>query len=135
MKIINEKPPIFKEAHKHFDIDDSATIYTWGDTIYNPAGIALPQELIEHEIVHAHQQEAVGGPEVWWRRYFDDPVFRVNQEAEAYRRQYAYYCTLQKDRNVRNKYLWEIASFLVSPMYKVNMSHSDAMQAIKANVK
>lgn len=131
MKIINQKPPIFEEAHRYFDIDDSATIYTWGDIIYNPASISIGREYIEHESVHGRQQKEIGGPEIWWRKYFDDPVFRVNQEAEAYGRQHAYYCREVKDRNRRARHLHLLATVLSSPMYKVGMKHSDAMTAIR----
>lgn len=136
MQIINKKPPIFDEAHKHFDIDDSATIYTWGDIIYNPAGIRIAQELVEHESIHSRQQEEIGGPELWWKKYFEDPVFRANQEAEAYGAQYAYYCNFcNRDRNYQTRYLYRLAQILSSDMYKVSMSHSDAIKAIKAKVK
>lgn len=135
MKIINEKPPIFEEAHKHFEIDDSATIYTYGNAIYNPAGLNISQELIEHESTHARQQKAIGGPDIWWRNYFDDPNFRFEQEAEAYGRQHEYYCNTHADRNARARHLHLLAVILASPMYKVNVSHNYAMRAIRANSK
>jgi hypothetical protein len=132
MIIKNEKPPkIWERAHREFEIDDSETLYTYGDTIYNPAGLDLRQEFIEHESVHARQQAEIGGPDVWWGKYFTDPIFRITQEAEAYGRQHAYICTVMKDRNKRAKHLWILASYLASPLYKANMSHSDATRAIR----
>jgi hypothetical protein len=131
MKISNEKPPIYDEAHKHFKIDDTETIYTYGDVIYNPGNIDVTDELIAHESVHAKQQEKMGGPDKWWRKYFDDPVFRVNQEADAYGQQYKYFCTKQLDGNVRTRYLFLIAGFLASPLYGVEMRTWDAVKAIK----
>ncbi len=131
MKIINDKPPIWKEAHEHFDIDDSATIYTWGDVIYNPAGIVIQREYIEHESVHSGQQRAIGGPEKWWEKYITDPAFRYNQEVEAYGRQHAYFCTQNSDRNKRYKHAHILATILSSPMYKIGVNFNEAFRAIR----
>lgn len=132
MKIQIAKPPvIWEEVHKRFEIDDAVTIYTWGDTIYNPGNTTVTQELVEHESVHAKQQEAEGGPEIWWKRYIADNVFRATQEAEAYGRQHAYYSTQVTDRNWRDKHLRMLASFLASDLYKTGMTHSDAYRAIR----
>jgi hypothetical protein len=133
MNIKIEKPPIWERAHREFEIDDSRTIYTYGDTIYNPANTYISPEVLEHEKVHMRQQGAfVGGPKAWWERYFDDMSFRVSQEAEAYATQLKAYEMRERDRNKQTKYLYEIAGFLASPMYGVDMKHSDAMGLIRA---
>lgn len=132
MKIAIAKPPIWAEAHKHFDIDDQRTIYTWGDTIYNPAGVDIGRELVEHESVHEKQQAAMGGPDKWWKKYFEDPQFRMEQEAEAYGRQYAYYCFVQHNRDMRFKYLYlYLAKVFAGGTYKAGISHQEAMTLIK----
>lgn len=131
MIIKNEKPPIYNEAHAHFEIDDSETIYTWGDTIYNPGRINVVPELIEHESVHMQQQEEIGGPEIWWRNYFENPAFRLQQEVEAYGRQHNYFCTKVKDRNRQAKHLWTLAQALSSPLYKLELGHIEAQKLIR----
>lgn len=132
MKILIEKPPVWDRVHVEFTVDDSKTIYTYGDNIYNPANIFIAPEIIEHEKVHMKQQEQTeGGPKAWWDRYFADMGFRIGQEAEAYAAQFYWYCRYQRDRNKQVRYLWEIAGYLASPMYGVEMSHGDAMKLIR----
>lgn len=136
VKIKIEKPPkhIWDKAHELFDIDDKVVIYTYGDTIYNPANTYLSQEIIEHEHTHMLQQaQTEGGPEAWWKRYFDDMGFRIAQEAQAYGRQYYIFCINNLDGNVRLRYLVKIASVLASPMYGVEMQRSDARKLIESN--
>lgn len=131
-EIVTTIPPIWEEAHKHFEIDDEFTVYTYGNKLHNPARLRLPTETIEHEKVHMIQQSKTeGGPAEWWKKYFADPEFRFLQECEAYGRQYAFYCREKKDRNARARYLWELARVLTSPMYKVEKDHSDARQRIE----
>lgn len=137
MKIIRDKPPIWDEAHRHFEIDDAITFYTYGDILYNPAGIEVTADLAVHEYTHWQQQEDVGGPEIWWRRYFDDRRFRAQQEAEAYARQYRFFCRENLDRNTRFRYLCLLGSFMASPLYKLETGVNESMALIKklSNVK
>lgn len=134
MKISNEKPPqkVWDGCHKYFTIDDRFTIYTYGDTIYNPAGIECDRFLIAHESVHERQQAKYpGGPDAWWDRYFADATFRQDQEVEAYREQYKEYAKAQPDRNKRFKYLHILATNLAGPTYKAGLSVIVAMRMIK----
>ncbi len=134
MKIINEKPPqhIWDGCHLQFDIDDRYTIYTYGDTLYNPASVVLDDYLIAHEGRHSQQQAAYeGGPDAWWLKYLSDQTFRQSQEVEAYQTQYETYCEQNGDRNKRFKYLHILATHLSSPMYKVGLNASYAMRLIK----
>lgn len=131
VKIINERPPIWDQAHEVFEIEDDKTFYTYGDAIYNPAGIKIPDHVIEHEKVHMGQQERIGGPEIWWHKYLNDPTFRLEQELEAYGRQYQFICAYVSDRNVRAKYMWELTKALASPMYKVEITMAEANERIQ----
>ena len=133
MIIKNEKPPIYERAKEIFEIDDEITIYTYGNIIYNPGNININDELLEHESVHERQQEEIGGPEIWWEKYFNDEEFRFKQEAEAYAAQYRYYCKYQKDRNKQAKYLFRIGEYLSSPMYMANVDSMTAIREIKSN--
>lgn len=122
MKVLNEKPPIYDKALAAFDFNEKTTIFTYGDTIYNPAGINVSLDLHAHEQVHERQQAAMktilaSGPKNWWKRYIKDAEFRFQQELEAYRAQYAFYKRNVKDRNKLNDYLVFMARELKGPMY------------------
>lgn len=69
---------VLPHARKH------GTIFTYGNTIYNPAGGKLPLELLAHELIHVEQQEGVN-PEVWWAMYLSDPAFRLGVEIPAHK--------------------------------------------------
>lgn len=130
MKIANEKPPIYDEAHRHFEIDDSMTLYTYGETLYNPADIEVTQDLLAHENMHRIQQQTMG-PERWWKMYFDNPSFRADQEAQAYATQYEFYTRFVSDRNKRYQYLDMVATFMASPLYKLGMSKAECLKLIR----
>jgi hypothetical protein len=88
--------------------------------------------LINHEMVHSGQQAHYeGGPDAWWERYLTDAPFRLSQEIEAYHIQYVTYGKQNRDRNAQAKYLYQLASHLSSPMYKVETGHVEAMRKIK----
>lgn len=128
-------PPVYLECHKRFEIDDKRTVYAYGTNIYNPAGIELLNELIEHESVHMHQQDKYGGPEAWWKRYLDDEIFRMEMELEAHGRQYWYYCKkVTGDRNKRLRYLFQLASILLSPMYKISREYTGDHENVRMRI-
>lgn len=132
MEIVNTLPPIWEEAHKHFEINDDETFYTYGNKLYNPARLNVPPEILAHEETHMRQQQKTeGGPAGWWAQYFENKAFRADQEAEAYANQYEEYCKNHKDRNQRAKYIYELASHLSSPLYKLGITHQDATIMIK----
>ena len=138
MKIVIEKPPkhIWDEAHTRFDIDDDWTVYTYGDGLYNPAGVPIDAALMAHESMHSEQQQAyAGSADAWWRRYFDDKVFRFEQEAEAYAAQYIAYCLIVRDGNYRTRYMVRLAADLSSPLYRIGITHSRALSEIKNHLE
>lgn len=132
MKISNTRPPqwVWDQAHRQFEIDDSRTIYTYGDTLHNPAPIKLDDFLVAHESVHARQQAEIG-PDVWWARYFSTPVFLLEQEVEAYSTQYREFCHQCKDRNTQDRYLRKLSEILADPMYGGIISETSARNRIK----
>lgn len=133
--IVNEHPPIAEKAHQCFEIDDFRTVYAYGTNIYNPAGTSVPSEILEHESVHMHQQDKYGGPERWWKMYLEDEIFRMEMELEAYGRQYWYYCNeVQKDRNKQTKYLFELVSVLLSPMYKISREYTGDHEHVRMQI-
>jgi hypothetical protein len=98
-------------------------IFAYGNVIFNPSGGELPPWLIAHEKVHFVQQAGMSswwrrnGAEVWWRRFLRDPEFRLQQEVEAHRAEFAEFKRIHKDRNVRVQALNQIAGRLAKPMY------------------
>ena len=134
MKISYSKPPIWDEANKLFKLEELGlgTVFTYGDTLYNPFGADLSKDLIAHEEQHAKQQSHDETcAKLWWRRYIDDVDFRIEQELEAYGAQYQCTCRILKDRNKRAKKLWELATIFSGPMYGNVIDHAAAMSRIR----
>lgn len=132
MKILNTKPPIYDSCCATFKVNPEITVFTYGDTLYNPAGInPLADHLLVHEGVHAKQQNHNDkDAALWWGKYLRDPIFRLDQEARAYGAQYAFICKTVKDRNLRLRILLDIARILSGSLYGNCVSKSDAVQLI-----
>lgn len=144
MEIKNEKPPIWDSVCQAFEVNPSMTLFTYGDTIYNPSGQDIPDHLMEHEELHAEQQKHNDNDAaLWWGRYLREPMFRLDQESKAYAKQYAFICNHPDkkmritDRNKRFRVLHHFANSLSGPLYGRCISHAEAMQLIKklSNVK
>lgn len=127
MKVIDTYPPNIAELEKVFEIREK-TLFTYGDTIYNPSGSSLEQHLHVHEEVHMQQQGT--DPAGWWDTYIKDKRFRVQQELEAYQKQYAYYAK-GKSRGVAFKFLHRLAMDLSSKMYGEVIDYQSALMLIK----
>ncbi len=85
-------PPCYQEAQKRFGVNfyRDGVVFTYGDTIHFYKGSLTP-DIIVHEKVHIRQQTSFeGGAAAWWGKYFIDEEFRLSQELEAYRAQWAY---------------------------------------------
>ena len=110
-------PPagIYEQARDMFGVDfRQGVVFTVGDTIHANK-FPLPAHLYAHEKTHVIQQRAYsGGPNAWWARYFTDVYFRYSQEMEAYRVQYKYYCTEEKDRNKRAVFLHHLLKHITT---------------------
>ena len=131
-KILNKKPPVWDAVCETFNIQPTQILFTYGHTIYNPDAVAIPIHIIEHEKVHMRQQSSIGmTPELWWEKFLSDPVFRVEQEAEAYGIQYAYIVKSIKDRNHKFRVLQDLARILSGPLYNNSISQGEAMKKIK----
>lgn len=133
MQIKNEKPPILDKilaAGMHPNLE--STIFTYGDTIYNPSGRPIPDYLLAHEATHFKQQI---DPAAWWDQYLKDKEFRFDQEAEAYANQYKFMCKKVKDRNMRFRILYELAGALSGPTYGNMTTQSEALNIIKQKAK
>lgn len=129
MKIEVGYPPNFKEISAVL-APSLRAIFTWGNIIYNPSGTHVTKDLIAHEEVHERQQG--GLPHVWWERYLIDSQFRLQEETEAYARQYQYICSQNTNRNYQFQVLQALAMILASPMYGNLTTIEEAMRLIKA---
>lgn len=130
MNIKNELPPNWKLINKNFETNDKC-YFTYGDTIYNPYDLPLPEEIIEHEKVHMQQHEhSRKGAKKWWKKYIEDPEFRIDQEARAYARQYDVYCKNKLDRNHRARYLVTLTHILSGPLYGNSIDFNEAKKLI-----
>ena len=143
MDIIKEYPPVFNKILDSGMRPSPYTVYAYGDKIYNPSGMNLPEEILVHEEVHMRQQMEyiVVTPkqnpvESWWERFIEDKYFRIAQEVEAYAVQYRFVCKRQKDRNIRNKVVLHYAKTLAGPIYGNCVSVMGARKMIldKANI-
>ncbi len=126
-------PPLFDLIDAKFHIKGKPVIFAWNDTIFNPSGAPVSNELGCHELVHCRQQN--GDPEAWWRRYIDDAEFRLAQEIPAHRVEYGEFCLHNRNdklRNNRRHYLHLVAARLASPLYGNLVTYERARALIKA---
>lgn len=134
-KVVIGKPPVFDMVALAFQINPINALFCYGKTIYNPSGMIIPQYLIEHEKVHMEQQGFTDqGAALWWGKFLRDPEFRINQEAQAYGRQYQFMCETMKQYHGIDAKLHlrsELARILAGPLYNYCVSHSEAMGLIK----
>ena len=153
MKIVNAEPPewIMKGCLDKFRVNVGQTVWTYGDTIFNPGGGPVSDHVFAHESQHGAQQanrelmlqyiepteriddEKLAGKmrDAWWREFLANPRFRLEQEAEAYGAQYRFYCERVKDRNRRALFLVQLARMLSGPLYQVAVSAQQARKMIE----
>lgn len=115
MKIVRDYPPNILEIDAHFHTMGQPVLYTYGDTVYNPLGIHVPNYLAAHEFMHVMRQK--GEPEVWWRKYIEDQEFRYQEELAAHKVELSCLLAETKDRNFRAKLVMATAARLVAPLY------------------
>ena len=134
MKISYSNPPVWDKIIEKFGIKDGDPIFaTYGDCLYSPSGIEPTDDLLVHEMCHAEQQaHSEDTAKLWWQNYMYDPVWRVEQEAEAYGAQYAFLCAKYKDRNKRANILWDLAGILAGPIYGNATDRISAQKLIRA---
>ena len=132
MQIKHEHPPNFAAILAVFPrAKAKAVVFTYGDILYVPHGIELPQAILAHEVVHSLQQGKY--PEAWWGRYLRDKRFRLEQELEAHRAEYLAYRTL--NRATRQMHLDIIAGKLSSALYKHMVKKSVAKLLISGKIE
>jgi len=88
-EVRHELPPewIYKKCVKRFGADFwKGTNFAYGNIIYGP--IDPKPDIMLHECVHLSQQAKFKSPDDWWKKYFSDSAFRLEQEKEAYSAQW-----------------------------------------------
>ena len=114
MRVVCDFPPNFAELDRVFGIGNKPVVFAWGQTIYRPNGGKVSASILAHEAVHGHQQgDDIPG---WWRRYIDDPAFRLEQEIPAHRAEYLVLID-GVSRQVRRNSLRIVAKKLAGPLY------------------
>ena len=129
VKIAIDFPPLWDEIDAAFHVKGRKVIYAWGDTIYNPYGMPVPPVLMDHEMVHGRRQgkDVIG----WWRRYIEDPVFRLNEEIPAHIAEYNHMIR-QGNRNDRRQALKLVSGRLSAPLYGGLITKAKAKALLKA---
>lgn len=131
LKVVTGKPPIYDEVVRIIGRPPLGAIFTYGDTIYAPPGAQLSPDLLQHELAHAEQQIEAGGPEIWWAHYLESPEFRLGEEVEAYRKQYAFARNAGLGREMRRKMLAKLAKDLSGAMYGHIVRFREALDLIR----
>lgn len=126
--IKNEFPPNIEELKKYFPIDESTKpFFSYGEIVYNPFGVDIPDDYLVHESVHAKQQG--NDIEGWWTRYLNDIPFRIEQEVEAYGTQLSW--IKNNDPIYINKRLESFAFALSGELYQAGISFQEAQTMIR----
>src|SRR3990167_10269674 len=122
LKIISGYPPNISTILQYFTPPEDV-IFCYGQTLYNPTGKDIPEDVYIHECEHQRQMEG-WLPDSWWMKYCLDSEFRKQQEVAAYSAQYLWV----KDK-VPNKVaklcLHDLATNL-QKWYNLGISYSQA---------
>ncbi len=131
MKVVQGLPPNYDEISRTFHFDQLPAIFkpvfAYGDTLYNPTGEEVSDDLMAHEETHEEQQKILGA-EQWWELYLTDEAFRLTQEVEAYRAQYI--SVQDKSRDFRRLFLQRLAKDLSSKLYGSIINTKQAKELI-----
>lgn len=112
-----ERPPNFEQILAVFPhADRPGVIFAYGEDIFNPAGVRIPEFIHVHEVRHCARQFAIG-PERWWELYLTDQEFRYTEELLAHVEEYAFQAKSLRDRNSRARLAMRTAARLVAPLY------------------
>lgn len=129
MRTVKAYPPNYADIVTAFPrAVNRGVLFAYGDTIFAPSGIDVPQSLIVHEHVHGERQS---DPADWWRNYISDPKFRFAEELLAHRAEYNW-MTRNGNRHDRRAALSVVAKKLASPLYWHMCTFEEAKRLISA---
>lgn len=130
MKILHQFPPNYATLLKHFPhIKGQPVCFAWGDTIYNPLGKPLPEEIVDHEMVH-QQQQKFWTISLWWFLYIWFPRFRLWQEIPAHRVEVRSFCKRKLRPWDQLQYINHCASNLATK-YGIQISYKEALSLVQ----
>lgn len=129
LRLSTDIPAIYAKLYDKFSVyfvEDNLLI-TVGDTCHcaDKEIFNKRSDLYVHEWKHMEQQTAMGVGE-WWKKFMDDPKFRLKQELEAYKFQWEYLKDTIPDRNKRFPFKKNICDHLSGKMYGGLLSYSEA---------
>lgn len=131
-----ERPPNWEQVIAAFPhAENLPTLFAYGEHIYNPSGVLIPEPLLKHEYRHCARQFQVG-PTWWWEQYVKDDEFRYGEELLAHVEEYVAQLKVLKDRNARARLSMRTAARLVAPLYNYQPPRTikQAMRDIEALV-
>lgn len=125
-----ERPPNFDQILAVCPgADGHGVLFAYGEYIYNPSGVFIPDYLMKHEMRHCARQWQAD-PEAWWTKYLTDDEFRYGEELVAHVEEYIAQACRTKDRNERAHIQMRTAARLVAPLYNYTPPRS-MQQAMK----
>lgn len=134
MKIIESFPPNYGLIKAAFpNLENLKPVFCYGDTIYNPFGVEMTKDLIEHEAVHSRQQGDM--IDLWYEKYLNDSAFRLEQEVEAYGYQLAFFRKHANNYKLTEWLKEQMAFALSGEGYGNIISYAKAESAIRNYAK
>lgn len=131
VQISKSFPPNYQDMLRAFpECEKRKAIFAYDNVIYNPFDVYLTVDVIIHETIHFAQQKREYSVDDWYMKYLNDEAFRLEQEVEAYRAQYAFVAKRLKDRNELSWYLGTLAESLSSGLYGALVTRSEARALI-----
>ena len=127
MYIANKKPPNWAEINRRMNVRRDS-VYMYGDTLFNPSGGEIPDDVIVHERVHEKQQEGQD-PKIWWIKYLNNKDFRLRMEVEAFGQQYNWVFN-QVDKETADLCLKDLSTTLYKN-YKLDITQERCYNLIK----
>jgi hypothetical protein len=133
MRLKFRKSKLWKIAVNHFfpKADMDTTWLTFGRTVYMPAGAPIDNGLMVHEEVHTKQQKNFLKGIFWWIKYIRDEKFRYSQELPAYKEQFKYLISGEKNRERINKVRHAVAMELSGEHYNWMCDYDQAFRDLK----
>ena len=126
-------PPLYEEIAAVFRIHERRDIvFSFGPCLYNPHQVEIPTDIVAHEAIHGMRQGSGDDILDWWKRYMEDPTFRLVEEAHAHRVEYRWLLE-HGTRRERRRALKRVAAKLASPLYGGLVTSSEARKLLKAD--
>lgn len=126
--IKNKYPPNYAVIKDTLNPPDSS-LYAYDNVIYNPSGRTVYEDEKIHEEVHFAQQAQYTTIDIWWTKYLMDKDFRLEQEVEAYNKQYLFLKNVIRNKELKIA-LQEMAHAL-SHDYGLGITYSQAETMIR----